>query len=115
MHHREKMSDQCSQGEKHTKMTLILIKKLFQKTDILMVKLAYLGSEASNLKKDARFGFSESRNVLIGKKFDEKMRWDWDPLLSQSLKFEMIQTIKLAWQPLPKYCPLRCRNSRRRE
>ena len=63
MHHREKMSDQCSQGEKHTKMTLILIKKLFQKTDILMVKLAYLGLEASNLKKDAGFGFSGSRNV----------------------------------------------------
>ena len=45
-------------------MALILIKTLFQKADILMVKLAYLGSEASNLKKDARFGFSGSRNVL---------------------------------------------------
>ena len=44
-------------------MALILIKTLFQKADILMVKLAYLGSEASNLKKDAGFGFSGSRNV----------------------------------------------------
>ena len=53
------------------------------------------------------------QNDIFGKKIDEKMRWD--PLLPQSLKFEMIQTITLASQPLPKYRSLRRRNSRRRE
>ena len=79
MHHREKMSDQCSQGEKHTKMTLILIKKLFQKTDILMVNVGISWFRSLKSEKGCQIWIQrvEKRTEM---KIDEKMRWD--PLLS---------------------------------
>ena len=80
---KNKYQTSAQQIEKHAEMTLFLIKTVFQKVDIFMVKVGISWSRSLKPKNECRIRIQQVKKhtkiTFLEKKFffkfDEKMRW----------------------------------------